>query len=134
MWHSLSHTLSMDVFRVNSFSARIITIAYAFLVLIITHTYTANLAAFLTVQQLDTSIDSVSDLKGRAVATLPPYVDRLEKIYHVQATAQDGVLPRQHCWAITLMCKSICQLFGHVSGEGAWHTQRPADRNGSWHG
>ena len=134
MWHSLSHTLSMDVFRVNSFSARIITIAYAFLVLIITHTYTANLAAFLTVQQLDTSIDSVSDLKGRAVATLPPYVDRLEKIYHVQATAQDGVLPRQHCWAITLMCKSICQLSGHVFGEGAWHTQRPADRNGSWHG
>ena len=93
MWHSLSHTLSIDVFRVSSFSARIIVAAYAFLVLIFTHTYTANLAAFLTVRVLDTSIRTIADLRGKAVATAPPYVNRLQENHHITASASDGVHP-----------------------------------------
>ena len=40
LWHSISHTLSIDVFRVNSFPSRIITVAYAFLVQVLINTYT----------------------------------------------------------------------------------------------
>jgi hypothetical protein len=56
LWHSVSHTLSIDVFKVHSFPSRLITAAYAFLVMILTNTYTANLAAFLTVDRLDTQV------------------------------------------------------------------------------
>ena len=93
MWHSVSHTLSIDVFRVSSFSARIVTVAYAFLVLIITHTYTANLAAFLTVDRLHAKFNSVADLKGKAVATVAPYVGRLALNHGIAASTVDGAPP-----------------------------------------
>jgi ABC-type amino acid transport substrate-binding protein len=48
-------------------------------VLIITNTYTANLAAFLTVDTLKSSIKDVADLQGKRVATVPSYVKRLER-------------------------------------------------------
>jgi hypothetical protein len=90
LWHSISQTLSIDVFKVSSLPARIVTASYAFLVLIITHTYTANLAAFLTVKQLDTKINSVEDLVGKTVATLPTYVDRLYTTHRIWAVDSDG--------------------------------------------
>jgi len=89
-WHSVSHTLSIDVFNVSSFPARIITAAYAFLVLILTNTYTANLAAFLTVDQLDTTIQSISDLRGKAVATVEPYINRLSRNHNIAGSSADG--------------------------------------------
>ena len=92
VWHSVCHTLSIDVFRVRSFPARIVTVAYAFLVLILTHTYTANLAAFLTVTTLDHSIRSIGDLKGRAVATVPTYADRISQNLLLSPSTVDGVL------------------------------------------
>lgn len=91
LWHSISQTLSIDVFRVSSLPARIVTAAYAFLVLIITHTYTANLAAFLTVKQLDTKINTVEDLVGKSVVTLPTYVDRLYDNHRIVAVDKYGV-------------------------------------------
>lgn len=90
LWHSVSHTLSIDVFHVRSFPARIITAAYAFLVLILTNTYTANLAAFLTVNQLDTTINSVEDLRGKVVSTVEPYIYRLYDNHRISATSIDG--------------------------------------------
>eukprot|EP00892_Ulva_mutabilis_P009350 jgi/Ulvmu1/6788/UM030_0126.1 len=90
MWHSVCHTLSIDVFRVRSFSARIVVVAYAFLVLIITHTYTANLAAFLTVHVLGGSMGSIEDLKGKAVATVAPYVSRLDQNHAIEGSTVDG--------------------------------------------
>eukprot|EP00892_Ulva_mutabilis_P009355 jgi/Ulvmu1/6792/UM030_0130.1 len=90
LWHSISHTLSIDVFKVRSLPARIITAAYAFLVLILTNTYTANLAAFLTVDQLDTTISSIDDLRGKSVATIEPYVSRLYRNHHVVGNPGDG--------------------------------------------
>ena len=100
MWHSISHTLSIDVFRVNAFPSRIVTVAYGFLVLILTNTYTANLAAFLTVDQLDAKINDVSDLKGRSVATIQPYVKRLRDNYGIAATDRDG-------WDYDMMIKKL---------------------------
>eukprot|EP00892_Ulva_mutabilis_P006137 jgi/Ulvmu1/3896/UM018_0117.1 len=90
LWHSVSHTLSIDVFHVRSMPARIITAAYAFLVLILTNTYTANLAAFLTVTQLDTPMSNVADLRGKTVATVEPYLERLYRNHHIIASTSDG--------------------------------------------
>lgn len=90
LWHSISHTLSIDVFRVNAFPSRMVTVAYGFLVLILTNTYTANLAAFLTVDQLDTTVSSVDDLRGKSVATIQPYVKRLADNFGIAATSRDG--------------------------------------------
>lgn len=92
MWHSIAHTLSIDVFQVNAFSSRLVTVAYAFLVMILANTYTANLAAFLTVQQLDTTINAVTDLSGRAVATTDTYVDRLRLNHNIIGTTTDSAL------------------------------------------
>lgn len=158
LWHSISHTLSIDVFKVNAFPSRLITVAYGFLVMIITNTcalvrparlascgsasvacqcqtphfvhmarcavdesssnvcarrrYTANLAAFLTVEQLDTNINSVTDLRARAVATVQPYVKRLYDNHRLTTTDRDSASPRpswphartrllKHAWSHT---------------------------------
>jgi hypothetical protein len=90
LWHSISHTLSIDVFKVNAFPSRLITVAYGFLVMILTNTYTAELAAFLTVAQLDTKISSVNDLRGKTVVTVTPYLRRLLDNHHIDATDRDG--------------------------------------------
>ena len=167
LWHSISHTLSIDVFKVNAFPSRLITVAYGFLVMILTNTcapvccarwaartrvgfartrltaltiptarlstassldtkvtirfstlrrsarrawrparvvqtdagrlqcrYTANLAAFLTVAQLDTNIQAVPDLRSRTVATVQPYVKRLYENHQLTTTDIDSA--RRH--------------------------------------
>ena len=76
LWHGLSHTLSIDVFRVNTLPARIVTAAYAFLVLIISSTYTANLAIFLTTRT-EVGITHIDELDGMLVSTVNTYMDRL---------------------------------------------------------
>ena len=80
----------MNVFTVHAFQSRLVVVAYAFLVLIISNTYLANLAAFLTVDKLTTQIDSVQDLWGKAVATFPPYARGLEEHYQLTADTADG--------------------------------------------
>jgi hypothetical protein len=54
--------------------------------------FTANLAAFLTVDQLDTSITSVADLVGTHVATFPTYKSRLNRNHHIPTVTSDGAL------------------------------------------
>ncbi|XP_006820553.2 glutamate receptor 2-like [Saccoglossus kowalevskii] len=49
-------------FSPYSYSARIISGTWWFFVLVFIASYTANMAAFLTVQKLDTPVDSVADL------------------------------------------------------------------------
>jgi hypothetical protein len=92
MWHSVCHILSIDVFTVYALPSRLVVTAYAFLVLIISNTYTANLAAFLTVDQLDTSIKNVADLWGKRVATFPTYQSRLNKNHPITTVTSDGAL------------------------------------------
>lgn len=103
LWHSISHTLSIDVFQVNAFPSRLVTVAYGFLVMILTNTYTANLAAFLTVEQLDSSINSVTDLRGKAVGTIQPYLRRLEENHGIAATDADSA-HRGCCCMYPLRC------------------------------
>ena len=70
LWHSVSHVLAINVFTVRSAESRIVVATFAFVVLIVSNTYLANLAAFLTVDKLEGTINSVSDLWGRPVRAL----------------------------------------------------------------
>jgi hypothetical protein len=67
LWHSISHVLAINVFTVHSVESRIVVATFAFVVLIVSNTYLANLAAFLTVDQLEGSVQSVSELWGKPV-------------------------------------------------------------------
>lgn len=48
-----------DIVNVTSLGARMAVLAFCFLALLTTSTYTANLAAFVTIKSLATSINSV---------------------------------------------------------------------------
>lgn len=61
--------------------ARAATLCFAFFALIVVSSYTANLAAFLTVSKINTSVETVSDLRGKAIATVPVYIPRLRTLY-----------------------------------------------------
>ncbi|KAL4433390.1 hypothetical protein ABPG77_010243 [Micractinium sp. CCAP 211/92] len=83
-WRSAITLMLMDGFAVTSQGARIAVLCFCFLALLVTSTYTANLAAFVTVNTIKSHITSIADLRGRAVGTSPIYVSRLEK-YGIQA-------------------------------------------------
>jgi ABC-type amino acid transport substrate-binding protein len=55
------------------------------------HADTANLAAFLTINQLNAGISSIYDLRGKAVTTVPAYVSRLRSRYGLVAATADIV-------------------------------------------
>jgi Ligand-gated ion channel len=59
-------------------------------VLVISSTYLANLAAFLTVDLIHSSVNSITDLWGQSIATFPAYQSRLEVNYHVVADISYG--------------------------------------------
>jgi hypothetical protein len=56
------------------------------------NTCTANIAAFLTLVSLQTGINTVPDLRGKAAVTIPIYQERLFLSYGVGAVGK-GVLP-----------------------------------------
>ena len=85
MWRSLWSLQHGDKFDVSSLAARVAVIAFAFMALILCSSYTANLAAFLTVKKL-TSIDSIYDLSSQAVSSVPIYIPRLQARYGIMAT------------------------------------------------
>ncbi|GMH41002.1 hypothetical protein BSKO_08912 [Bryopsis sp. KO-2023] len=79
VWESLSSLMQCGSFTVRSQSARIIVLGYAFMILIIINTYVANLAAFLTITNIDSTVRSVSDLIGKNVGTGTVYMNRLRR-------------------------------------------------------
>lgn len=79
-WDSASALVNFGSFQVRSTEARIVVMGYGFLVLIIINTYVANLAAFLTVTQVDISISDVEDLLGEEVVSVEPYKAQLKRL------------------------------------------------------
>lgn len=79
IWDSLVTLLNFGNFTVQSQEARIIVVGYGFLVLILINTYVANLAAFLTITNIESSIKSISDLLGKRVMAGGVYENRLRK-------------------------------------------------------
>ena len=80
MW-TLEHGNSLEV---TSFGARIAVIGFSFMALIIGASYTANLAAYLLVQQTS-AISSVYDLVGLAVSSVSAYIPQLRHMYGILA-------------------------------------------------
>lgn len=65
--------------------------------------YTANLAAFLTARIFKGGISSPDELSGKAVATLPTYVERIFQTHGIRTFAEEGAQssPRRCCQAQT---------------------------------
>lgn len=67
MWYSINVLLQGGTeYSPQTTSTRTVIAFYWFCILIINAAYTANLAAFLTIRQIDTAIRSVQDLVGRS--------------------------------------------------------------------
>ena len=77
--------LGLDFLHVRSLGARVASLAFAFMSLILVNTYTANLAASLTIHSINTQITSVAQLRGKLVYTLPIYTQRIRSEYGIQA-------------------------------------------------
>jgi hypothetical protein len=84
-WRSLWALQHGATFEVTSLGARIAAICFAFFALILSSSYTANLAAFLTVKRTN-AIRSVYDLGGLAVSSVPVYIPRLKSQYGIIAS------------------------------------------------
>jgi hypothetical protein len=76
LW-TLQHGGTLDV---TSLGARITALCFSFLALIIGSSYTANLAAFLTVKNVN-AIRSIYDLGGLSTASVPVYIPLLRSNY-----------------------------------------------------
>jgi ABC-type amino acid transport substrate-binding protein len=68
-----------STFEVSSWAGKLALVGFSFFSLIIVSTYTANLAAFLTVDRLSTNFNSPADLRGLATASAPPYIPALRE-------------------------------------------------------
>ncbi|KAL4527734.1 hypothetical protein Ndes2526B_g08591 [Nannochloris sp. 'desiccata'] len=84
-WRSLWALQHGGTFEVTSLGARIAAICFSFFALILCPSYTANLAAFLTVQRSN-MIRSVYDLSGLAVSSVPVFIPRLKLQYGIFAS------------------------------------------------
>lgn len=81
-WQSLWTLMHGEGTDVTSLGARIAVLCFAFSALILGSSYTANLAAFLTIQQMS-SISNIYDLTGLAIMTVDTYVERLRQQYPI---------------------------------------------------
>lgn len=88
-WRSVWTLIGLERLDVSSLGARVAAIAFGFMALILVNTYTANLAAVLTVSQINSQIRSVNDLRGRAVLTNAIYVPGLRTQYGIVASVLD---------------------------------------------
>ena len=84
-WRSLWVLQHGNILDVTSLGARIAVLCFSFFALILCSSYTANLAAFLTVRRAS-AIRSVYDLGGLAVASVPVYIPRLRSQYGIIAS------------------------------------------------
>jgi hypothetical protein len=91
VWHAISHVLHMNCLRVFSAPSRTVVTAYAFIVIVFSNTYLANLAAFLTVDRLNNHINSFHDLWSKAVGTYPVYIDLLDVKYKLNPVSIPAV-------------------------------------------
>eukprot|EP00887_Chlorella_sp_A99_P003118 scaffold9.g3118.t1 len=67
-------------------------LCFGFVFLILVNSYTANLAALLTVTRINTEVKSIADLQGRAVGTNPIYIDRRSDLRRAADLVTSGSL------------------------------------------
>lgn len=79
-WRTLWVMIQGETMGVSMMGARVVVIVLAFVALILSASYTANLAAFLTLKSFS-SVSSIYDLQGLAVSTVEVYQDRILSRY-----------------------------------------------------
>lgn len=79
-WRTLWVMIQGETMGVSMIGARVVVIVLAFVALILSASYTANLAAFLTLKSFS-SVNSIYDLQGLAVSTVEVYQDRILSRY-----------------------------------------------------
>jgi ABC-type amino acid transport substrate-binding protein len=79
-WRTMWVIMQGETMAVTNLAARAVVIILAFCSLILSASYTANLAAFLTLKSYGT-IDSIADLQGMSVSTVEVYQPRLQSRY-----------------------------------------------------
>jgi ABC-type amino acid transport substrate-binding protein len=79
-----------ETFHASSFPARFTILFFAALCMIVSSTYTANLAAFLTVNQVTGTINNVEDLKGKAAHAADIYKQEIRTKYGIYTTYVDS--------------------------------------------
>jgi len=79
-WRTLWVMIQGETMSVSMLSARVVVIVLAFVALILSASYTANLAAFLTLKSFS-SVNSIFDLQGYAVSTVEAYQERIQEGY-----------------------------------------------------
>lgn len=98
-WRSMWTFLLLEPYHVTAIASRIVGVVYGAVATVLVNCFCANLAAALTVSQLTSSINSVNDLRGRAVGTVAVYIPRLSR-YGIAATelAFEGVQMAVETW------------------------------------
>lgn len=86
---ALETIISNEPLVVSSSGAKVASLVFLFMAMILVNTYTANLAAFLTVNQINSQITSVEQLRGKAVASNPVYLEKLRSRYGILAIELD---------------------------------------------
>jgi len=74
-----------ETYDVSSFGAKVAVLCFSFMALILSSSYTANLASILTANNFNSEITSVNDLRGKAVTTNEIYRSRLQARYGIQS-------------------------------------------------
>jgi len=85
-WRAGWTLFGQETFHASSFPARFTIMFFAALCMIVSSTYTANLAAFLTVNQVTGTINNVEDLKGKAAHAADIYKQEMRTKYGIYTT------------------------------------------------
>lgn len=88
IWRTMWVMIHGETMNVSVLSARIVVVVLAFMALILGASYTANLAAFLTLRSFG-DVNSVYDLVGLAVSTVPVYQEKLRNRYGLVTVVAD---------------------------------------------
>ena len=88
LWRTLWVLIQGETFGVSMIPARLVVATFAFFALILSSSYTANLAAFLTTQSYG-GVRNIFDLRGSAVSTVEVYRDALVERYRLQPSIAD---------------------------------------------
>lgn len=89
-WRAGWTLFGQETFHASSFPARFTIMFFAALCMIVSSTYTANLAAFLTVNQVTGTINNVDDLRGKAAHAADVYKQKMRTKYGMFTSAVDS--------------------------------------------
>jgi ABC-type amino acid transport substrate-binding protein len=84
-WRTLWVIIQGETMSVGMLAARVVVIVLAFMALILSASYTANLAAFLTLQSFS-SLNNIYDLQGLAVSTVEVYRPKIQARYGIKTS------------------------------------------------